>query len=264
MNENEIPPLSESKNVTLRDNSINTNQTTYNTQINKNSITPYLVTYLLHQQGPGGAPALLYYSFIKPIPFVSRDQAREDGFGRKGISVSTNQYGYYLSDKSKSANIGKDFFILFPAAQSKKQTPQHTRYVFQRRRWYDTSYFTPLNFLVYYTYKWEIIYKTGNEKGKCPQNIEIILKKYAIKHNVPLDLFKGMCYIESAFNPKSGATGPYKGLFQLGKPVWDEYYKFKIDWSKNALDPDLNADCGGELTSDNMITASKLIQKYVK
>lgn len=244
------------------DNSIET------TQIDKNGITTGLVAYLLHQQGPAGAPALLYYSFIKPTSFVDRAQSKKDGFGYNPIS--TNQYGIYLTDKSKNSNIGSDFFKLFPNAKSKTKTTRHTRYVYKVNKkgqvlingWFDTSYFTPLNFLKYYTNKWQSLYQTGNKKGKCPSNIENILKKYANKYNIPLDLFKAMCWTESNFIPEAD-NGLFKGLFQLGKPVWDQYYK-NLDWSKKAFDPDLNADLGGKMASDNLAKANTLINKYVK
>jgi hypothetical protein len=236
------------------------------TQINKNGITTSLVAYLLHQQGEAGAPALLYYTFVEPTSFVGKPNK----FGN--FNFSTNMYGIYLTDKSKYANIGSDFFNknLFAKAKSKIKTDRHTRRVFKKNKygkvvingWFDTSYFTPANFLKYYIIKWEEIYKKANEKGRCPLKIEKILIKYSKKYNIPLELFKAMCYIESGFNPNTGNEN-YKGLFAFGKNEWAKFYPGK-EWVPTVFDPELNANFGGKKANDHLAKANTLINKYVK
>jgi hypothetical protein len=230
------------------------------TQIDKNGVTTGLVMYMQHQQGPAGAPALLYYTFIEPKSIVGNPNK----FGK--FNLSGNMYGFYLYDGYSTTNVGFDFFKLFPEGKSTTSTQQHTRYInkpkYSAVGYYNTSYFTPTNFLKYYIYKWDAVYKAANKPGACPSKIETILSKYAKKWGVPLDLMKAVCKMESGFIENNG-NGIYEGLFALGRPIWDQYYKNNVPFS-SARDAELNADLGGKVLKDKLDEANNLINKYVK
>jgi hypothetical protein len=232
--------------------------------ISKGDIDTYMVAYMLHQQGPAGCPSMLYYTFKQPIDKLTKGKSK---FARK-VNIHGNQYGCWIYDSYKNANVGRDFITkLFPAAGSDVATSRHTRYLNKSgyyKGYIDPSYFTTSNFTAYWAYKWKTIYKNNKDKVIKDSTVSAVITKWAQYYGVPLDFAKACCAVESGFNPNSGGENAnYKGLYAIGRSEWKKFFGNSSNWARDVHDADMNAKCGIHLLKEHLKKANQVINECV-
>ena len=146
---------------------------------------PYFIAYMMHQQGPAGVKAILYYAkqgaSIVPTPNTFVTNSKEN--------VQRNMFGTYVyPSSSRTPNIGSDYLQIFRGV---------------------TPLYTPGNFIKYWKNKYPAKIK---EASSGHTQYDSIFMKYAA--GLPLSFIKGVCDVESSFNPNK-QNDTYKGLFQV-------------------------------------------------
>jgi hypothetical protein len=147
-----------------------------------------LISYLIHQQGSAGLKAILYYANIGANRVPKNSFTSED--------VNLNMFGKKLYPNSSSlGNVGDNFEKLFG------------------------KNYTPANFLKY----WILTFRKKYNGAQSINKYDSIFIPLSKKFNVPLDLIKTICNIESGFNPNNG-NNQYKGLFAISIREFKEVY----------------------------------------
>lgn len=180
---------------------------------------PTFVAYLYHQQGPGGAPSILWaaqkgYSTVpSSTPFISGDATQVN----KNMANNVN-----LSDMQKL--IG-------------------------------TSTVTPANFLKYWGMK---VQAAKDSTATIDPAVSTAISKAATDTGTDLVTMTAICRIESGCSPtvaKTCNTYGYCGLFQLSSDVFTSY----TESGGTIRDPYSNAYAGGKYAqyNDKMYASQK-------
>lgn len=158
------------------------------------------IAYLYHQQGPGGAPSILWAA-------------------KKGYSTIPSTTPFI---KGNAAQVNKNMANNLPKADMQKVL--------------GTSDVTPTNFLKY----WRIKVGAAQQSTKpIPQNVLQAVTQASTDTGVSLDTMKAVCRIESSCKPpnadKCNAFG-YCGLFQVSNGVFKDFGKGGsiLDYYSNA------------------------------
>jgi hypothetical protein len=232
------------------------------TIISKGDINTYMVAYLQHNQGEAGAKSALYYTFKQPIDRLTVAKSKF----ASTENLWTNQYGCWVIDSSKDANVGNDFIKkLFPAAASATATSRHTRYMAKKgyyTGYIDLSYFNTANFVTYWAYKWKTVYAIYKTKRPKDSAVEAAITKWAKYYNVPLDYAMTCCAIESGFDPNNGNKG-YRGLYAMGRDGWKSVFGKDSNWERDCHDIDMGAHAGIKILRDALDKANNIIKTCV-
>jgi hypothetical protein len=183
------------------------------------------VIYLMHNQGPGGAKAILYYAKqgSNSIPKPAK-------FNRKSWDGESLMFGKVKNPKDvNSGNVGNDFL-----------------------KYYGTN-FTPLNFLNYMNRK---VIARYNQYANKVCKYESIFVAASNKYGVPLTYLKTVAGMESDFIPTTGQNHQYKGLFQIDMAQFQSINPGSTD----IYDPEKNTMAGAAILKSNMNSAKSIIQ----
>ena len=125
--------------------------------------SPYLKTYLIHQQGMAGLKA------IYKAAASGQDRVPSPN------NINWHMYGKRLTPSYKYSNVGDDFEKRFGRA------------------------YTPLNFLKYWAAKLEVKIKSS----AASTQYDYIFRPICDRLRVDINLARAVCSIESSFNPKT-------------------------------------------------------------
>lgn len=113
---------------------------------------------------------------------------------------------------------------------------------------------TPANFIKYWRSKFDAKMKKAGVMRPA-SDIDSALRKYASLYNVPLDLVKTVCYVESSFNRKSG-NSKYKGLFAIGEGEFQAVYPKDYD----IFNIEKNTNVGVRLLKKRLASAGAVLK----
>ncbi len=183
---------------------------------------PTFLAYLAHQQGPGGAPAILWAA-------------------KKGYS-SVPLDNPYVADRT---DINKNMRGNAPLADVKKITGQ--------------SIITPSVFIKYWATKVEAAKRS---KGVIPAPVQTGLGYASRESGLSIEMLTAICRIESygCTRPDIKNGFGYKGLFQLSDDVFRVYGKIFVN--PNIYDALQNSYAGAMYAKQNLAKLQRQIANF--
>lgn len=185
---------------------------------------PTFLAYLAHQQGPGGAPAILWSVKNKLASVPSNNPYAKFTTGKKG-DINLNMAGNA------------------PIADVRKVTGQST--------------LTPAVFIQYWAKKVEAAKK---QTTPIPEANKTGIKFASEKSGLPIEMLTAMCRIESSCkDPNITNSYGYNGLFQLSNGVFNLYSKYFA--KPNIFDALQNSYAGAMYAKENLTKLQAQIKK---
>lgn len=226
-------------------------------EVNQLIALPTLIAYLTHQQGDGGLPAILRFSYKEPRNQVPYNCAY-------GCNINFNMFGRELG-YTNTPNIGKDYYTLLNLPDPKYPPTKSSKDKNAVLADENQSIHTPANFLRYQLLKWNQNLKNHlNSTRKYDKWIIDAMNNNKIQSIIPgadLNFIRTIIQTESSFNPKN-ITGSYKGLFQLD---WAEFRKtYPNSGGDDIFDPEKNIIAGMKVMVRRLQTAQEYINKWLK